>query len=90
MAINESIQSTIGILWLMIMAIIVCIILKSPWVILFAFIFVFNFLGLVKSFTEAGAKHQHGEGGAVDEVELQPLEKMDIKNMTLGELLDKY
>lgn len=89
MALNESTQSTFGILWLMIMAIIVCIFLKSPWVILFAFIFVFNFLGLVKSFTD-GTKKEHGEDDAVDEVELQPLEKMDIKNMTLGELLDKY
>lgn len=83
---SEETSAKFGMMWLMIIGVIVCIIVKSPLAFVFAFAFAYCFFGMLKQITRT---HEQGVSSEDGDAEMQPLDKIR-GDMTLGELLARY
>jgi hypothetical protein len=90
MALSENMQACFGILWICAFGCIVTILMKSPLVFLFAFGLCYSFFAILKGFGDVVATPNSNDNFEV--FEMQPLEMggKAFKDMTLGQMLNKY
>lgn len=91
MPLSESASVSITMMWIMAIACVACVMLKSPWGFLFLFGLVWCFASTLKELMSPGGNDASSDrdGTMKDEMEMQPLGKIR-GDMTLGEILSRY